>query len=83
LAVGSTSLSSQCETQWPAAQLEAWFLSSHLNPSPSSAVAAVMREMLEKNPGLPFDESRELSRAQMKKIERSGNGLNSQQRAHQ
>jgi hypothetical protein len=42
-----------------------------------------MREMLEKNPGLPFDELRELSRAQMKKVERSGNSLNSQQRAHQ
>jgi hypothetical protein len=58
-------------------------MSSHLNPSPTSKVAELMRELLEKNPGLSFDELRELSRAQMKRIERSGNGLNSQQRAHQ
>jgi len=43
-------------------QLEAWFLSSHLNPSPSSPIAALMRELLEKNPDLSFDQLRELAR---------------------
>jgi hypothetical protein len=66
-----------------AGQLEEWFQSSHHNPAPSSAVAAVMRELLEKNPGLSFDELRAFARSQLKRIERSDNGLNSQQRAHQ
>jgi hypothetical protein len=49
-----------------AGQLEAWFLSSHLNPAPTSAVAAVMRSLLEKHPDLSFDELRELARERSK-----------------
>jgi|HubBroStandDraft_6_1064221.scaffolds.fasta_scaffold01157_11 hypothetical protein len=52
-----------------AGQLEAYFESDHRNPAPSSLVAEKMRELLEKNPGLSFDELRELARSQMKRVE--------------
>jgi hypothetical protein len=43
-------------------QLEAWFASSHLNPSPTSRIAELMRELLEKNPDLSFEQLHQLAR---------------------
>jgi hypothetical protein len=43
-------------------QLEAWFVSSHLNPSPTSKIAEAMRELLEKNPNLSFEQLHQLAR---------------------
>jgi hypothetical protein len=44
-----------------ATQLERWFENSD-NPAPSSKVAELMRELLEKNPDLSFDQLHELAR---------------------
>jgi len=47
------------------AQLEAYFESDYRNPSPTSAVAAKMRELLKSNPHLSFAKLRDLARSQL------------------
>jgi hypothetical protein len=44
-------------------QLEKWFESSHENPSPTSRIAELMRELLEKNPDLSFEQLHQLARS--------------------
>jgi hypothetical protein len=43
--------------------LEKWFLSDYRNPSPTSKVAELMRELLEKNPDLSIEQVHQLARS--------------------